>query len=55
MLKFYFFLLGTILASFAGLAAFRLGAGQSPWSPGRSYCDHCQHRLAPWQLIPICG
>ena len=55
MLKLYFFLLGTILASFAGLAAFRLGAGQSPWSPGRSYCDHCQHQLAPWQLIPICG
>lgn len=55
MLKLYFFLLGTILASFAGLVAFRLGAGQSPWSPGRSYCDHCQHRLAPWQLIPICG
>lgn len=55
MLKLYFFLLGTILASFAGLAAFRLGTGQSPWSPGRSYCDHCQQRLAPWQLIPICG
>lgn len=55
MLKLYFFLLGTILASFAGLAAVRLGNGQRPWSPGRSYCDHCRRQLAPWQLIPICG
>lgn len=55
MYKLYFFLIGATLASFSCLAAVRLGAGQSPWSPQRSYCDHCHHQLTAWQLIPICG
>lgn len=43
------------LASFTTLAAQRSGVGQSPWSPARSYCDHCHHPLTWWQLVPILG
>ena len=42
-------------ASFTTLAAQRSGVGQSPWSPPRSYCDHCHHPLTWWQLVPILG
>lgn len=50
-----YFILGTILASFSCCLGYRLGRGQFPWTPKRSYCDSCQHPLAPWQLIPILG
>lgn len=43
------------LASFTTLAAQRSGVSQSPWSPARSYCDHCHHPLTWWQLVPILG
>lgn len=44
------------LSSFTNLCAARLGvAGESPWSPARSYCPHCRHPLCWWQLIPILG
>lgn len=42
-------------ASFTMLCAQRFGIGQSPWSPPRSYCDHCHHPLTWWQLIPVLG
>lgn len=50
-----YFILGTTLASFSCCLGYRLGRGQSPWSPQRSYCDCCQHPLASWQLLPIFG
>ncbi len=43
------------LASFTNLCAYRLGKGDVPWSPPRSYCPHCHHPLYWWQLIPISG
>lgn len=49
------FFTGACLASFATLSAYRLGRGQLPWVPKRSYCDYCQKQLTYWQLIPIVG
>lgn len=43
------------LSSFTNLCAYRLGRGQSPWFPPRSYCPHCRHPLSWWQLVPVFG
>lgn len=43
------------LASFTTLCAQRQLNNQLPWSPKRSFCDHCHHTLRWWQLIPIFG
>jgi prepilin signal peptidase PulO-like enzyme (type II secretory pathway) len=51
----YYFLIGTVLASFAALCGQRIGSQQCPWAPPRSYCDACHIRLRWWQLIPILG
>ena len=51
MIHFYFFLVGTILASFLGLVIDRFPE-QSIISPA-SHCDSCQTRLRPLDLIPI--
>lgn len=51
----FYFCLGSIIASFACCCGYRLGKGQAPWSPRRSYCDNCGHLLTSWQLIPILG
>ena len=51
MLYLYFFLVGTILASFLGLAIYRCPE-QSIFFPA-SHCDSCQTRLRPLDLIPI--
>lgn len=48
----FFFILGTIMASFAGVVAARLSTGQSILS-GRSRCDACGSVLAFSALIPI--
>ncbi|MCH3921266.1 prepilin peptidase [Limosilactobacillus sp.] len=50
-----FTVLATCTTSFINLCAYRLGQGQSPHSPARSYCEHCHRALSWWQLIPICG
>lgn len=55
MIHGFYFILGTTLGSFSCCLGYRLGRGQSPWSPKRSYCDSCQHPLASWQLLPIVG
>ena len=54
------FLFGTSIASFAGLAAHRLGArpaGQSAWTAlsGRSHCDGCGAQLTALELVPVLG
>ena len=51
MIDFYFFLVGSILASFLGLVIDRFPE-QSIISPA-SHCDSCQARLRPLDLIPI--
>ena len=51
MIHFYFFLVGSILASFLGLVIERFPE-QSIISPA-SHCDSCQTRLRPLDLIPI--
>ena len=51
MLDFYFFLVGSILASFLGLVIDRFPE-QSIIIPA-SHCDSCQTRLRPSDLIPI--
>lgn len=45
------FLLGTILGSFAKVLADRSISYKSFW--GRSYCVHCKHTLAWYDLFPI--
>ncbi|HFV2658763.1 TPA: A24 family peptidase [Streptococcus pneumoniae] len=51
MIDFYFFLVGSILASFLGLVIDRFPE-QSIISSA-SHCDSCQTRLRPLDLIPI--
>ena len=51
MIDFYFFLVGSILASFLGLVIDRFPE-QSIINPA-SHCDSCQTRLRPLDLIPI--
>ena len=51
MIHLYFFLVGTILASFLGLVIDRFPE-QSIVLPA-SHCDSCQTRLRPLDLIPI--
>ena len=51
MIDFYFFLVGSILASFLGLVMDRFPE-QSILSPA-SHCGFCQTRLRPLDLIPI--
>ena len=51
MIDFYFFLVGSIFASFLGLVIDRFPE-QSIISPA-SHCDSCQTRLRPLDLIPI--
>ncbi|PKZ98518.1 prepilin peptidase [Streptococcus mitis] len=51
MIDIYFFLVGSILASFLGLVIDRFPE-QSIIQPA-SHCDSCQTRLGPLDLIPI--
>ena len=51
MINFYFFTIGTCIASFLGLVVDRF-PNQSILTP-RSHCDRCQHVLGVWDLIPI--
>lgn len=55
LVQLVFFVLAACLASFTNLCAYRLGCGQRPWYPRRSYCESCHHLLTWWQLIPIGG
>lgn len=46
------FMLGTILGSFYNVVAYRLPKGESIIYPA-SHCPNCNHKLKPWELIPI--
>jgi prepilin signal peptidase PulO-like enzyme (type II secretory pathway) len=52
MLPLSFFILGAIVASFAGVVNARLHTGQS-FACGRSRCDACNAPLHPATLLPI--
>ena len=51
MIDFYFFLVGSILASFLGLVIDRFP--EQSIIQSASHCDSCQTRLHPLDLIPI--
>ena len=51
MIHLYFFLVGTILASFLGLVIDRFPEQSIVFTA--SHCDSCQTRLSPLDLIPI--
>ena len=55
LIKIFATILASCCSSFTVLCAKRTGCGQTPWSPARSYCDHCRHPLCWWQLIPLLG
>ena len=46
------FILGTLLGSFYNVVAYRLTKGQSIIYPS-SHCPNCNHKLKPYELIPI--
>lgn len=46
------FILGTILGSFYNVVAYRVTKGESIIYPS-SHCPKCNHKLMPWELIPI--
>jgi len=48
----FFFVLGSILASFYGVLATRLPEGKSIVKP-RSHCLYCNHTLKFYDLIPF--
>ncbi len=46
------FIFGSMIGSFLNVVIRRLPLGEGiAW--GRSYCPHCHHTLAAWQLIPL--
>lgn len=46
------FILGTILGSFYNVVAYRVTKGESILFPA-SHCPKCNHKLRPWELIPV--
>lgn len=48
----YSFVIGTIIGSLLGVVIDRLPKGES-LVKSRSHCDHCKHKLAWYDLIPI--
>ncbi len=46
------FILGTLLGSFYNVVAYRLTKGESIVYPA-SHCPNCNHKLRPYELIPI--
>jgi len=46
------FFLGAILGSFYNVVAYRITKGESIVYPA-SHCPNCNHKLKPWELIPI--
>ncbi|MDE6952749.1 MAG: prepilin peptidase [Erysipelotrichales bacterium] len=48
----YFFILGTIVASFVNVIIYRIPKNID-YIKGRSFCPNCQHQLSFFDLIPI--
>ena len=49
---FCFFIFGTVLGSFYNVVGYRLPKGESLLYPS-SHCTNCNHKLMPWELVPI--
>ncbi|MFD1359634.1 prepilin peptidase [Fictibacillus halophilus] len=49
----WFFILGSVLASFGGVVGYRLPKGMKIASIERSQCDHCERQLKWYELFPI--
>lgn len=47
-----YFLFGLIIGSFLNVLIYRLPKGESIAFPP-SHCPTCNHRLSPWELIPV--
>ncbi|MCM1370485.1 MAG: prepilin peptidase [Clostridium sp.] len=47
-----FFILGMVLGSFYNVVGSRIPNGESILYPG-SHCTNCNHKLMPWELIPV--
>ncbi len=47
-----FFVVGTVVGSFLNVVIYRLPRNESIAFPP-SHCPKCNHKLAPWDLIPI--
>ncbi|MDP2735895.1 MAG: prepilin peptidase [bacterium] len=52
MISFFVFLAGLVIGSFLNAAIYRLEQGESVLK-GRSYCPHCRHTLAWYDLVPL--
>ncbi|MFP4039695.1 MAG: prepilin peptidase [Desulfosudaceae bacterium] len=52
LLKVFVFGIGACIGSFLNVCIYRLPAGKSVVTPA-SCCPRCQHRLAPWDNIPL--
>ncbi len=48
----FFFMLGAVLASFAGAVAWRLHVEKN-FVSDRSECEHCKHKLSATDLVPV--
>ena len=46
------FVVGTVVGSFLNVVIYRIPRGESIVFPA-SHCPKCNHKLAPWDLIPI--
>ena len=49
----FFFILGSVMASFYGVVGERLPKNESVLVPKYSYCPNCHKRLKWYELIPI--
>jgi len=47
-----FFVVGAVVGSFLNVVIYRLPRNESIAFPP-SHCPKCNHKLAPWDLIPI--
>jgi leader peptidase (prepilin peptidase)/N-methyltransferase len=52
ILSLILFVFGLIIGSFLNVVIYRLPRGESIVLPP-SHCTNCQHRLKPWDLIPV--
>ena len=54
MIEICLFMLGTIAESFTETVAYRK-IRQENYITGRSHCEHCDHQLSGFDLLPIVG
>jgi prepilin signal peptidase PulO-like enzyme (type II secretory pathway) len=50
--SFLLFMVGAVLGSFVNVVIYRSIHGES-WAFGRSHCDHCRHKIAWYDNVPL--